>query len=527
MTGGTFSLHPPPYHHPLPANSLAPLNPRRQYASDADADAGYHQQQQQQEHRAIDRFRQLLAEDGGESSSFALNLAFAPALKACAMLSSLPSGKQIHAHSVKRCLASDVYIQTTLVTMYARCDRLHDAVRVFDEMPTRNVVSWTALMDAYLRAEQPEGAVAVFHEMQKAGIKPDCFAIVSVLSACGRLGTLILGRWVHAYINRAGLELTEYMGTALVDMYCKCGNVADALGVFNAMESKGIRTWNAMLRGLSVNGHGREAIRLFSRMEVDSRVRPNEVTFLAVLCGCSHNGLLKEGRLYFDLMWNQYRIKPTNKHYGCMVDLLGRIGLLEEAFKMVAEMPIPPNAIILGSLLSACRIQNNLSMAERVSEMIMCIQEDCPPNDTSHYVIMSNMYAKVGLGEKMAEARTRIGKKPTGRSWIEIGCRVHEFAAGKTAHPMWEEIKEMLAEMMKKVRRENTGEDYLYNNHSEKVALAFGLLTTAAPTTIRITKNLRICEDCHHAMKFISKVYEREIIEDLVPARTIGDHPHG
>ncbi|XP_058106310.1 pentatricopeptide repeat-containing protein At5g66520-like [Magnolia sinica] len=504
MIGATLSLNQPNYPS-VPTNPQTLLNPHHQCSHLQNASDASHSNDGPP-FQAIYRFRELLI-----SHRDFTTLAFAPALKACATASALSPGKQIHAHSVKRCLASDVYVQTSLLSMYARCGQLDDAVRVFDEMPKRNVVTWTALIDAYLRSEQPEAAVTVFREMQKAGVEPDHFTVVSVLSACACLGALNLGRWVHAYIERVGLELTDYVGTSLVDMYCKCGNMADALAVFNSMKAKGVRTWNAMLHGLSVHGHGREAIQLFSRMEIDG-VHSNEVTFLGVLCGCSHNGLVEEGRFYFDLMQTKYRIKPTIKHYGCMVDLLGRTGLLNEAFRMAEEMPVPPNIIVWGALLSACRIQNNVGMAEQVSERIIRIQEDFRNDDTSHYVIMSNMYARAGLSEKMAEARAKIGKKPAGRSWIEIGYDVHEFAVGEASHPMWGKIQEMLVEMMKKVGSEDAGEEDLHNTHSEKVAVAFGLLITSAPTTIRIAKNLRICEDCHSAMKSISEAYQREII---------------
>ncbi|XP_010276442.2 PREDICTED: pentatricopeptide repeat-containing protein At4g21065-like [Nelumbo nucifera] len=382
---------------------------------------------------------------------------------------------------------------------------------LFDRMPNRNVVSWTVLMDACLRWEQPSMALVIFREMQETGVKPDQFAIVSLLSACARLGTLNLGMWVHAFIERVRLEQTIFIGTALVDMYCKCGSVDNALAVFNSMPTKTLLSWNAMLHGLSVNGRGREAVELFSELEKESGIHPNEVTFVAILCGCSHSGLVKEGRFYFGLMQNKYGIEPTVKHYGCMVDLLGRAGLLEEAFEMVNKMPVPPNTVIWGALLSACRVQNNMGMAERVSQKIIGIDEDGLKGDTSHYVIMSNMYARAGLMDKMAEARLRIGKKPKGRSWIEIGFQVHEFSVGDSSHPMWARTKEMLDEVMEKVG-ENRGEENPQTHHSEKVAVAFGLLNTCASTPIRIVKNLRMCADCHRLMKSISKVYKREIV---------------
>ncbi|KAF8413052.1 hypothetical protein HHK36_001028 [Tetracentron sinense] len=462
---------------------------------------------QETPYRVIERYREMvLIYNNGAFS----NLAFAPVLKACSKASALNPGKQIHAQAIKSGLSSDVFVQTSLLAMYSSCGEMETVFNLFDKIPHRNVVTWTAMMDACLRSEQPSRAAVVFCEMQRAGVRPDNFSIVSLLSACARLGALNLGRWVHSFIEKEGLELTVFIGTALVDMYCKCGSIDDALMVFNSMKKKNVQSWNVMLHGLSVHGRGEEALQLFFEMEMDIGIRPNEVTFVGILCGCSHSGLVEEGRFYFDLMWSKYGIEPTVKHYGCMVDLLGRAGLLEEAFKMVMEMPIPPNPVIWGSLLSACRAQNNLGMAERVNQRIIEIHRDSVQGDTSHYVIMSNMYAEAGLNNKMAEARIKIGKKPKGRSWIEIGCDVHEFTVGDVSHSMWLKIKVMLNEIMKK--REDHGEEDLQNPHSEKVAVAFGLLSTSSPMPIRIVKNLRICEDCHGVMKLISEVYEREIV---------------
>ncbi|PIA49958.1 hypothetical protein AQUCO_01300594v1 [Aquilegia coerulea] len=454
----------------------------------------------------IERYKEMVILHNGEYIS---KLVFAPVLKACSKASALKPGKQIHAQSIKFGLLSDIFVQTSLVAMYSSCGQLELAMNVFDKMPQRNVVTWTTMMDSCLKSEQFELVLFVFREMQKSGVKPDDFAIVSLLTACARLGALSLGRWVHGYIRRMDMELTVFIGTALIDMYCKCGSVDNALEVFKSMEKKSVRCWNAMLHGLSVHGRGEEALSLFSEMEMDSGVRPNNVTFVAVLCGCSHSGLVEEGRFYFSLMQSKYGIQPSVKHYGCMVDLLGRAGLVDEAFEMVIKMKVAPNAVVWGSLLGACRAQNNLVMAERVTQKIEEI--DSLERDTSHYVIMSNMYARVGNKDRMAEARAKIGKKPKGWSSIETEGDVHRFSVGETSHPKWGKIKQMLDEVKTKVGRDFEMEDF-HDPHSEKVAVAYGLLSTSSPTPIKIVKNLRICEDCHQLMKSISLLYDREIV---------------
>ncbi|KAK9143686.1 hypothetical protein Syun_013086 [Stephania yunnanensis] len=440
-------------------------------------------------------------------------LDFAPALKACSKASSLSFGKQIHAQSVKCGLSWDVFVQTSLVAMYSQCGQIEIALNVFDKMSHRNVVTWTTVMDSCIRSDRSEMALVAFRGMQRTGIRPDHYAIVSVLTACSRLGALNLGRWVHTYIERVGFEVTSFLGTALIDMYCKCGSVDEAYSVFDSMKGRSVHSWNAMIHGLSVHGRGAEALHLFETMRKYGGVRPNEVTFVGVLSGCSHSGLVEEGKMYFDLMRNECGIVPTIKHYGCMVDLLARAGLLDEAFDMASKISVSSNAVVWGALLSACRKQNDVVMAERISRMIAGIEDNCKQGDTSHYVIMSNMYAQAGLKDKMAEARAKVGKKPKGKSWIEIGCNVHEFAVGDCSHSMWGELKNMLEEIVEKSGMECEEQlEVLQNPHSEMSAVAFGLLTTRVPTTIRIVKNLRICSNCHEMMKLISKVYEREII---------------
>ncbi|KAL5728011.1 hypothetical protein ACHQM5_001139 [Ranunculus cassubicifolius] len=456
------------------------------------------------------KYKELVLLHNGENFS---KLIFAPVLKACSKSSALSPGEQIHTQTIKYGLSSDIYVQTSLVTMYSSCDQLELALNVFEKMPQRNVVTWTTMMDSCLRVEKYEMVLSIFRRMQESGVSPDDFAIVSVLTACARLGAALgLGMWVHAYVRKTERELTVFTGTALIDMYCKCGNADDALMVFRSMEKKSVRCWNAMLHGLSVHGRGEEALALFTEMEREGEVRPNEVTFVGVLCGCSHSGLIEEGRFYFDLMQKKYGIEPTVKHYGCMVDLLGRVGLLEEAFEMVTKMRVPPNMVVWGSLLSACRAQNNVDMAERVFQRIVEIEDSNVQHDTSHYVIMSNMYAQMGRQDRMAEVRGKIGKKPKGWSSIETEGDVHQFSVGDASHPMRGKILEMLNEVRRKVERDDTGKDDFLDPHSEKLAVAYGLLSMNSAAPIKIVKNLRICEDCHDMMKLISKVYEREII---------------
>ncbi|KAH7664718.1 Pentatricopeptide repeat-containing protein [Dioscorea alata] len=432
-------------------------------------------------------------------------------LKSCANSSALSPGSQLHAISVKLDLCSDVFIQTALLSFYSYCGYLDTALQLFDRMPHRNLITWTAAIDACLRSDHPHLALSLFVQMRESGIVPDTFTLVSFLAASSSLCALDLGRGAHAHLSKTGTELTPFLATALVDMYCKCGSLDDAIKMFDLLpnSAKTVQVWNSMLHGLSLHGLGMNALQMFDEMR-RALVQPNSITFVALLCGCAHAGLVEEGKMYFGLMRSKYGIEPGVKHFGCMVDLLGRAGLIDEAFDMVASMPVPANHVIWGALLNACRINGNIKMAEIVLDRI--VTEEQTMSSTSHYLIMSNIYRDAGFEEKTAELRIKVGRKPTGRSWIEIAGEMHKFMVGVDAfsHPMWKEIKTMLDEMARTEGKQMLEQSE--NIHSEKIAVAFGLIRTSAPTPIRISKNLRICQDCHDTMKVVSQAYKREIV---------------
>uniref|UniRef100_A0A0E0C080 Pentacotripeptide-repeat region of PRORP domain-containing protein n=1 Tax=Oryza meridionalis TaxID=40149 RepID=A0A0E0C080_9ORYZ len=295
-------------------------------------------------------------------------------------------GAQLHSLLVRAGHAADPHASASLVQAYCSCGSVASARRVFDEtaasadvvswnvmidgyvksgevararelfdvMPGRNVVTWTMLIGAYAQMKQPEEAIEVFRRMQVEGIEPDGVALLSVLSACGDLGVVDLGEWVHRFVLRRGLCQEVPLMNAIIDMYVKCGSVKKALEVFEGMEQKSIVTWTTMIAGFALHGLGLEAVELFLRMEKEN-VSPNDVTFLAVLSACSHVGLTDLGCWYFKTMVSQYKIKPRVEHYGCMIDLLGRAGCLMEARGLVQDMPFKANAAIWGALLAAAR----------------------------------------------------------------------------------------------------------------------------------------------------------------------------
>ncbi|KAG1365311.1 pentatricopeptide repeat-containing protein, chloroplastic [Cocos nucifera] len=332
----------------------------------------------------------------------------------------------------------------TLIAGLVKCGLLDMARKLFDEMPIKNVVSWSAMISGYAQGDCPSEAFVLFEKMKKLGVRSNLAAIVSMLSACSQLGALEQGRQVHAYIEQNKIKMDSIIGTALVDMYVKCGCIDKAFEVFDALVPKDVFSWTAMITGLAVNGHGEKALELFAQMELDG-VRPNEVTFVGVLCACSHGGLVELAEGYFDSMRAKYGLEPTIEHYGCMVDALGRAGLLEEAVSLAQA--VPPNAVLWGSLLGACWIHGNADVAEYVIDHLI----ELKPKDGGVYVLLSNIYAMRGRWDEARRTRMlmkskRLDKIP-GRSSIEVYGIVHNFCVRDRSHPKTFEIYQMLDEI--------------------------------------------------------------------------------
>lgn len=403
---------------------------------------------------------------------------------------------------------------------------------MFVKCPDRkSVVLWNAAISGFIKNGCSKNALELFDQMLqiKGGeleVKPDAITVVSVLAACADLGALDVGEWIHDYAIKNGIGLDVFVGTALVDMYAKCGSIELARKVFNDMTERNVLSWTVMIRGLAMCGHGNDALMLFSKM-VEEGVRPDSVTFVGVLSACSHSGLVDEGQRIFTSMTRDFGVLPKAEHYSCMVDLFSRAGLLNEALEFIQTMPIKPQAALWGSLLSACR-QNpkDVELAEFVASQLMEIE---PDNDAT-YVLLSNIYAYNNMWDDVAKLRRwmkdRGIRKTPGCSFIEVNGVVYEFIVGDKSHPRTEEVYGMMEEM--ELRLEELG--YVMDTsevlldidedekrsalllHSEKLALAFGLISTHSPATIRIVKNLRVCSDCHTVMKHISKVFNREIV---------------
>lgn len=477
-------------------------------------------------------------------------------LSACGKGGDLLLGVQVHKRVLESGVLPDLKVENALVDMYAECAemdsarRLFDGMQVrnvvswtslvsglarlgqvdharelFDSMPERDTVSWTAMIDGYVQAARFREALEMFREMQYSNVRADEFTMVSVITACAQLGALEMGEWVRVYMSRQGIKLDVFVGNALIDMYSKCGSVERALGVFKEMHSRDKFTWTAIILGLAVNGHGEEAIDMFHRM-IRVWEAPDEVTFIGVLTACTHAGLVDKGREFFRSMIHSYKIAPNVVHYGCMIDLLGRAGKITEALETIDQMPVTPNSTILGTLLAACRVHGNLDIGELVAKRLL----ELDPENSTVYILLSNMYAKSNRWEDVRRLRQSIMekgiKKEPGCSLIEMNGMIHEFVAGDCSHPMSNEIYSKLENIITDL--ENVGyspditevfvevaekeKQKIIYWHSEKLAISFALLSSEPNTVIRIVKNLRMCLDCHNAIKLISRLYGREVV---------------
>lgn len=484
---------------------------------------------------------------------------FPSVIRACSDDNAIEEGKQVHAHVVKFGFEADGFSQNNLIYMYVNFQSLEKARRVFDKMlvrdvvswtslitgysqwgfvdeafevfelmPERNSVSWNAMIAAYVQSNRFHEAFALFDRMRGEKVVLDKFVAASMLSACTGLGGLEQGKWIHGHIEKSGIELDSKLATTIVDMYCKCGCLEKAFEVFNGLLHKGISSWNCMIGGLATHGKGEAAIQLFKEMEMEM-VAPDNITFVNLLSACAHSGLVEEGRHYFRRMVEIHGIEPRREHFGCMVDLLGRAGMLEEARKLINEMPMSPDAGVLGALLGACKIHGNIELGEQMGRRVIELE----PNNSGRYVLLANLYAKAGRWEDVANVRKLMNdrgvKKAPGFSMIELEGVLNEFIAGGRAHPQATEIYAKVDEMLERIKsigyvpdsdgvlhydldeEEEQKENPLYY-HSEKLAIAFGLLKAKPGQTLRISKNLRVCKDCHHATKLISKAYDCEII---------------
>ncbi|KAL4567532.1 hypothetical protein LXL04_023119 [Taraxacum kok-saghyz] len=355
-------------------------------------------------------------------------------LKACAYLFAVSEGTQLHAHIIKLGLSSDVYINNSLIHFYGSCGRLKDAQDVFDEMPERTVVSWNVMIDTLVRLNEFDNAITCFRNMQTR-FKPDSFTIQSILHACSGLGALSLGIWAHAYIiKRCDLEVANdvLVNNCLLDMYSKCGSLQTAKTLFEKMTKHDVTSWNTMILGCANHGDVESALNYFKQMVEEQKTPPNSITFSGVLSACRHSGMVNEGLTYFTIMTTKYGIEPVLEHYGCLIDLLARSELIDEALDVVSNMKIKPDVVIWRSILDACSKTNvGVEVSEEMARKVMESEEGGELSGV--YVLLSRVYAVSRKWGEVASvwkmmADKGVAKEP-GCSTIEIDGVSHEFFA--------------------------------------------------------------------------------------------------
>ncbi|XP_021299765.1 pentatricopeptide repeat-containing protein At2g41080 isoform X1 [Herrania umbratica] len=446
-------------------------------------------------------------------------------LRGCAGLKALLEGRQVHCYVMKCGFEFHLVVGNSLAHMYMKSGRLGEGERVMKSLPIQNVVAWNTLIAGNAHNGYSESVLNLYCMMKMAGVRPDKITFVSVISSCSELATLGQGQQIHVDVVKTGASSVVGVISSLISMYSRCGCLGDSIKVFLECEEADLVVWSSMIAAYGFHGRGVEAVELFEQIEQEE-LGPNDVTFLSLLYACSHCGFKDKGLEFFNLMTEKYGVKPRLEHYTCIVDLLGRFGCLDEAEAMIRSIPVKADAIIWKTLLSACKIHKNADMARRIAEEVLKLD----PEDSASYVLLSNIHASAERWQDVSEVRKAMRnkgvKKEPGISWLEIKNQVHQFSMGDKSHPESEEIdiylKELTAEMKLHGYVPDTGsvlhdmaneeKEYNLTHHSEKMAIAFALKNTPAGAPIRVMKNLRVCSDCHVAIKIISEIKNREII---------------
>ncbi|GAV73408.1 PPR domain-containing protein/PPR_2 domain-containing protein/PPR_3 domain-containing protein/DYW_deaminase domain-containing protein [Cephalotus follicularis] len=432
----------------------------------------------------------------------------------------------VHAFAVCNGFLESVRVGNSIVSMYAKCGNVKLARLVFDRMEERDGISWNSMLSGYTQNGQASEALLLFYHMQDSGCKPNPVTALILVSACAYLGSRHLGRKLHDFIADSNIKIDTILWNSLMDMYAKCGDLETAVKMFNDIDpsKRDVTSWNILISGYGMHGNGKKALEVFSRMQEEGG-EPDHVTFASILSACSHAGLIDEGRNCFAGM-TKLSVTPQMKHYACVVDMLGRAGLLDEAFDMIRKMPLPPNDEVWGALLLACRIYGNAEIGEIAANNLFRLE----PEHAGYYVLMSNIYAASNKWQEVKKLRQDMQvkglKKTAAFSVIEFGKGVHGFHTADQVNPHWQEVYkrvESLAVEMKMAGYvpdkscvlhdvEEEDKEQILNYHSEKLAIAFGLMKIDPGVEIQVTKNLRMCNDCHSAFKFISHIYRRKII---------------
>nr|XP_011468208.1 PREDICTED: pentatricopeptide repeat-containing protein At3g26782, mitochondrial [Fragaria vesca subsp. vesca] len=476
--------------------------------------------------QALLLFKELLVDEFDNEDVDLDPVVLVSVLSACSRVSSKGLTQCVHGLVMKRGFDGDIGVGNTLMDAYAKCGELGLSRKVFDGMAQRDLVSWNSMIAICAQSGLSNEALQVFYEMVKeGGFLYNAVTLSAVLLACAHAGALLVGQCIHDQVVKMGMEENVIVSTSIIDMYCKCGRVDMARKAFDCMKEKNVKTWSAMVAGYGMHGRAKEALEVFYKM-ISHGIKPNYITFVSLLNACSHAGLLEEGWYWFNTMNHEFGVKPGIEHYGCMVDLLGRAGDLTKAYNLIKGMTMKADSVVWGSFLGACRIHKNVKLAEISARKLF----ELDPNNCGYYILLSNIYADAGRWEDVEKMRVLMKNrglaKLPGFSVVELKGMVHLFLVGDREHPQHKKIYEYLEKLTIKLQEvgyapdmasvlhdvDEEEKEMTLRVHSEKLAVAFGIMNTVPGTTIQIIKNLRVCADCHTVIKLISKVMNREIV---------------
>ncbi|AES77828.1 putative tetratricopeptide-like helical domain, DYW domain-containing protein [Medicago truncatula] len=364
---------------------------------------------------------------------------FGSVVKACAGKKALNYGMEVHGRVIKSGMGLDWFVGSAIIDMYCKCGMLVEAEKIHERLEERTTVSWNSIISGFSSEKQGENALSYFSRMLQVGVIPDNFTYATVLDICANLATVELGKQIHGQILKLQLHSDVYIASTIVDMYSKCGNMQDSRIMFEKAPKRDYVTWSAMICAYAYHGLGEDAIKLFEEMQLQN-VKPNHTIFISVLRACAHMGFVDKGLHYFREMRSHYGLDPQMEHYSCMVDLLGRSGQVNEALELIESMPFEADDVIWRTLLGICRLQGNVEVAEKAANSLLQLD----PQDSSAYVLLSNVYAIAGMWGEVAKIRSFMKnyklKKEPGCSWIQVRDEVHAFLVGDKAHPRSEEI---------------------------------------------------------------------------------------
>ncbi|KAF3785993.1 Pentatricopeptide repeat-containing protein [Nymphaea thermarum] len=461
---------------------------------------------QNQEREAVQAFNYMQAAGIQPTSS-----TFASLLKACS--SKLDQVGRFHGCIIKSGADADIAVGNSLVDVYARFGMMEDAWSIAKTMADRDVVTYTSLAKGNNHLGHHLEALDVMHVLLHDNVRVDNFCLATFLSASAGLPALEAGKQIHCCAVKTGFEHWISVGNSLVDMYGKCGNTKDSQRMFTLIPNPNVVSWNALMAGMASNGQFASSLHCFEEMQLVG-LNPDDVTFLLALYACSHGGLVERGRQIFKQMHEIHKVTATLDHYVCMVDLLGRAGFLESAAELTENMPFRPDALVYKTLLSSCKLHKNVGLGEYAAGRAL----ELDPTDPATYVLLANMYDDAAKSNSANSVRLMLKqrglKKNPGQSWIEIRNKLYHFTSGDRFHPQTAEMHAKLEKLNVDVRKLGyEGTDRKQNlYHSERLALAFGLLHAPHSAAIRVIKNLRICSDCHSFTRFVSILVDRDII---------------